>query len=82
MTTDTENLALKCTLPRRLTNWLQGKHTAFVIFFALSGFVLAWFGKLTGPYVGLCSVLQGAVLAHSVKEDHFKSDRSDNGDPQ
>lgn len=56
---------------RRLADYFGGRHTLFVVFFALSGFALAWFGKLTSSYVALCSALQTAVLAHSAKEDYF-----------
>lgn len=65
----------------RLTTFFQGRHTMFVIWFAISAFILSLCGKLTGPYVGMCSVLQACVFAHSVKEDYMKQSRDDSGAP-
>jgi hypothetical protein len=50
-------------------NFFSGRHTFFALFFAITGFILAWTGKLTGQYVCLISALQAYVLIHSTKED-------------
>jgi hypothetical protein len=47
---------------------LQGRHTAFALFFAGSGLYLALHGKLTDQYVNLVTALQAYVLVHSAKE--------------
>jgi hypothetical protein len=41
----------------------------FATFFALTGFGLACYGKLTDAYALLVTAIQGFVLAHSFKDD-------------
>lgn len=55
-----------------VSTYFQGRHTMFVVFFALSGLVLAAFGKLSDSYVHLCTALQTAVLVHSTQENYFQ----------
>lgn len=54
--------------------FLQGRHTAFAIFFAVTAFWLAAHGKLTDSYAVTITAIQAFVLAHSVKEDYFSKD--------
>lgn len=56
---------------KSLMNKLQGRHTAFALFFTLSGTLMAWFHRLDPNYVALITVIQGWVFAHSYKEDKF-----------
>jgi hypothetical protein len=58
-------------------NFFQGRHTFFALFFAITGFILAWNGKLTGEYVALITALQAYILLHSAKED--RRDKGDKG---
>lgn len=59
----------------------QGRHTFFAAFFAVTAFVLAWYGKLTNSYAATITALQGMILAHSVKEDYFAAkDKGGDGD--
>jgi hypothetical protein len=50
---------------------VQGRHTAFAVFFAGTAFYLALHGKLTGDYAAVITSLQVIILAHSFKEDLF-----------
>jgi hypothetical protein len=47
----------------------QGRTTAFLIGFFISGNAMAWTGKLTTVYIGFMATLGGLVLGHSIKED-------------
>lgn len=55
----------------KLTTYFQGKHTMFVVTSLVIGVVMSLIGKLNGNLVTLILGLQGAVFAHSVKEDYF-----------
>ena len=70
------NILLESMIKKILT-WSQGRHTAFAVFFAGMGTILAWFHRLDGTYIGLVTALQGYVMLHSVKEDYFKKDDPD-----
>jgi hypothetical protein len=58
---------------KRLTDYLQGRHTTFAIFFALSGSFMQWFHHLDGNYIALITAVQGLVLAHSAQENYFSA---------
>jgi len=58
-------------LIKKVLSLSQGRSTFFALFFMVFGSLLAWFGKLTMTYVSLATALQGYVLVHSYKEDHF-----------
>ncbi len=60
---------------KTLMDKLQGRHTAFALFFTLSGTVMAWFHRLDPNYVAFITVIQGWVFAHSYKEDKFNIDQ-------
>ena len=62
---------------RAFFNIFTGRSTFFALFFAVTGFILAWYGRLTGHYVELIAALQGYVLFHSVKEDLRDRDKHD-----
>jgi hypothetical protein len=55
----------------KLTTYFQGKHTMFVVFSLAIGVGMSLIGKLNANLVTLILGLQGAVFAHSVKEDYF-----------
>ena len=57
---------------RRIFNWLCGRHTAFAVFFTITGTVLACYNRLPMSYVALVGAIQSFVFAHSYKEDHFE----------
>lgn len=61
----------------RVVTWTKGRSTAFAVFFAGFGSLLAWFHKLDGSYVGLVTALQAYVVIHSTKEDYFNSKKDD-----
>jgi hypothetical protein len=52
-----------------LFQWLQGRTTAFLVFFSLSGTGLQIAHKLDGTYITLVGVILGYALGHSIKED-------------
>lgn len=62
-----------------LTDRFAGRHTFFIVFFALTGFGLACFGKLTEAYAALVTALQASVLLHSWKDDKKDCDGNSNG---
>ena len=41
------------------------------------GVVTAWYGKLDANLVALLLGLQGMILAHSIKDDHYQNGASD-----
>ena len=58
----------------------QGRTTAFILAFFVSGNVMAWFDKLSYVYVAFMATLLSAVIGHSVKCDIFdKSGQNGNG---
>jgi len=64
---------------QKLSQWCQGRHTLFALFFTISGTVLAWFHRLDPNYVALIGAIQGFVFMHSYKEDKFASGPSNGG---
>lgn len=61
---------------KNLMDKLQGRHTAFALFFTLSATLMAWFHRLDPNYVAFVTVMQGWVFAHSYKEDKFNQNQS------
>jgi hypothetical protein len=57
----------------KITQAVQGKHTAFILANMTIGVVLAWFHRLDTNLVTLLLGLQGLVLAHSTKESYFEN---------
>lgn len=57
----------------KLTNYFQGRHTTFAIFFALVGSAMQWFHRLDGNYIALITAIQGFVTVHSAIETHYES---------
>ena len=62
---------------RRLMNWMNGRSTAFAVFFAVNATVLAYLGKLSMTYVSMCTAIHAFVVAHSWKEDKHDEATSD-----
>lgn len=54
---------------KTIFDWVQGRTTAFLVFFAIVGTVFHWFHRLDGTYITFVGVIMGFVLGHSVKED-------------
>jgi len=50
--------------------WGCGRTATFALFFLLAGLGLAWFHRLDGSFIALCTVIQGMVLARAVSDDH------------
>jgi hypothetical protein len=63
---DTKELGVK------IFSVLQGRHTTFVVFFAIAGNIMHWFHRLDGTYITYMATLMGFVLGHSTKESYFK----------
>ena len=53
----------------KLLQLTQGRTTAFLIAFFITGNIMAWTRRLTPVYVGYMGTLGGLVLGHSIKED-------------
>lgn len=60
---------------KNIVEKLQGRHTAFALFFTFSATAMAWFHRLDPNYVAFVTVMQGWVFAHSLKEDKFNSNQ-------
>jgi hypothetical protein len=58
---------------QKLTGYLQGRHTTFAVFFAITAALLAAFGKLTDSYALTITAIQGFVTVHSAIETHYDS---------
>jgi len=58
---------------QKLAGFFQGRHTMFLVACMSIGVVMCWFHKLDSNLVTLLLGLQGIALAHSAKEDYFKS---------
>lgn len=56
---------------QKILNALQGRTTAFLIFFTVVGTVLQIVHRLDGTYIAFIGTIMGFVLGHSVKEDYF-----------
>jgi hypothetical protein len=50
-------------------NALQGRTTAFLVFFAIIGTVFHLLHRLDATYMSFVGLIMGFVLAHSVKDD-------------
>lgn len=63
-------------------NWVYkqfgGRHTFFAFFFSVTGFALAYLGKLTAEYVALVGSIQALIAFHSAKEDYFQNKSNGN----
>jgi hypothetical protein len=51
-----------------MSRWFA-RTTVFAIFFAVTCFVLAWYGKLTSQYVAAISAVHAFVVTRAVVED-------------
>src|ERR1700680_2440926 len=60
---------------KKLTDWLMGRTTMFCVSFFLVGNVLQLMHRLDGVYVAFMGTLLGAVIGHSIKEDHSDADK-------
>lgn len=68
---------------QKIFAYCSGRHTAFAIFFALVGTGLQVYHRLDANYIGLITVIQGWVFAHSYQENKFNKDgggSTDKGD--
>lgn len=54
----------------KIFQFFQGRFTFFAIVFTVLGTWLEFHGKLEANYVALMTLVQGLVLAHSIKEDY------------
>lgn len=52
---------------------LGGRSFLLIVFFAVTGFILALRGLLTAHYVELITALSGFHVARTVASDHFES---------
>lgn len=64
----------KLPLMSRIFAACEGRHTAFVVFFAIAGNIMHWFHRLDGTYISYMTVLMGFIAGHSVQENYFKKD--------
>lgn len=48
---------------------LQGRHTAFVTAFFISGHVMHWFHRLDATYIAYMTSLMGFVLGRAISGD-------------
>lgn len=55
---------------KHVYRWGCGRTATFALFFLLAGLGLAWFHRLDGNFIALCTVIQGMVLARAVSDDH------------
>jgi len=56
---------------QKITNWFQGRHTFFIVACIVIGSTMAWFHRLDANLVTLLLGLQGMILGHSIKDDHY-----------
>lgn len=49
--------------------WLS-RSTVFAAFFAITSFILALKGLLTGNFVAMCSAVQAMVVSRAVADDY------------
>lgn len=54
---------------QKIFKYCQGRHTAFVFAFFLSGNVLHWFHRLDATYIGYMSALMTFVFGHALQEN-------------
>ena len=62
---------------KKILEWSQGRSTLFAAFFTGFGSALAWYNKLTPTYIALVTAVQGYVVLHSFKEDHFDEKKAE-----
>lgn len=53
------------------SKWLS-RSTVFAAFFAVTSFILAMKGLLTGTYVAMCSAVQAMVVGRAVADDYHE----------
>lgn len=63
-----------------LFQWLQGRTTAFLVFFSLTGTGLQLLHKLDPTYITFVGVVLGYAIGHSIKED-IAAAKGVTGDP-
>jgi hypothetical protein len=56
---------------QKIADYFGGRHTLFVVSCMTIGIVMSWFHRLYANLVSLLLGLQGLILAHSIKEDHY-----------
>ena len=56
---------------------LGGRTFVIVGFLAVTGFILAWYGKLTYNYAALATSLSGFHVYRAIKEDDHDCDHHD-----
>jgi hypothetical protein len=54
-----------------MTKWVS-RSTIFAAFFAITSFVLALKGLLTGQYVAMCGAVQAMVTGRAIAEDYHE----------
>lgn len=54
-----------------VTKRFEGRHTAAIFAFFVTGNVFHYFHRLDDVYIHFMMVTMGFVLGHSVKEDYF-----------
>lgn len=65
-----------------ITEKLQGRHTAALLAFFISGNVFHYFHRLDSTYITFMTVFMGYVLGHSVKEDIFAGKTGEHHDEE
>jgi len=58
---------------------LQGKTTAFLICFFITGNILQWEKRLDATYLTFFGLFMGYVLGHSIKDDVQAAKMTDSG---
>lgn len=56
---------------------LGGRSFVIVSFLSVTGFILAWYDKLTDSYAALATALSGFHIYRAVKEDNRDRDHHD-----
>lgn len=54
----------------KLVAKLQGRTTAFLLGFFVTGHIMHFIHRLDGTYIAYMGTLMGFVLGHSIKDDH------------
>lgn len=57
----------------RVYGWLGGRSFLLIVFFAVTGFILALRGELTVHYVELITALSGFHITRTIASDHFEA---------
>lgn len=58
---------------------LGGKSWLIIVFFAVTGFILAWHNKLTDSYAALATALSGFHVGRAIYQDRFGGHDEDHG---